>query len=71
MPNKLLGLRKSVRVTQKELADYLNINQATFCKKETGISDFKRSEMEKITIFLRKYYPDITTEEIFSFLTVN
>ena len=65
MPNKLLGLRKSVRVTQKELADYLNINQATFCKKETGISDFKRSEMEKITIFLRKYYPDITTEEIF------
>ena len=65
MPNKLLGLRKSVRVTQKELADYLNINQATFCKKETGISAFKRSEMEKITIFLRKYYPDITTEEIF------
>ena len=65
MPNKLLGLRKSVRVTQKEMADYLNINQATFCKKEKGISDFKRAEMEKITIFLKQYYPDITTEEIF------
>ena len=65
MPNKLLGLRKAVRVTQKEMADYLNINQATFCKKEKGINDFKRSEMEKITEFLKQYYPDITTEEIF------
>ena len=65
MPNKLLGLRKSVRVTQKELADYLNIHQGTFCKKEMGLSDFKKSEMEKITTFLKKYYPDITTEEIF------
>ncbi|MGL5717765.1 MAG: helix-turn-helix transcriptional regulator [Paraclostridium sp.] len=65
MPNKLLGLRKSIHKTQAELADLLNINQATFSKKEKGQSEFKKTEMEKITIFLRQYYPSITTEEIF------
>lgn len=65
MPNKLLGLRKSVYVTQVELSELLGINQATFSKKEKGKSEFTKSEMEKITIFLKQYYPDITTQEIF------
>ncbi|MEG0873523.1 MAG: helix-turn-helix transcriptional regulator [Bacilli bacterium] len=65
MPNKLLGLRKSINKTQAELAYLLNINQATFSKKEKGQSEFKKTEMEKITVFLKQYYPSITTEEIF------
>lgn len=65
MPNKLLGLRKSIHKTQAELAYLLNINQATFSKKEKGQSEFKKTEMEKITIFFKQYYPSITTEEIF------
>ena len=63
--NKLLGLRKSVGIKQDEIAKFLEINQATFSKKERGVSEFKRTEMEKVTIYLRRYFPDITMEEIF------
>lgn len=65
MPNKLLGIRKAVGVTQSEIAQYLDIAQMTFSRKESGKTEFKKSEMEKITTFFRKYYPDITLEEIF------
>lgn len=65
MPNKLLGMRKAVGVTQSEIAEYLNIAQITFSRKESGKSEFKRTEMEKVTTFFKKYYPDITLEEIF------
>lgn len=65
MPNKLLGMRKAVGVTQAEIAKYLNIAQITFSRKESGKSEFKRTEMENITTFFKKYYPDITLEEIF------
>ena len=65
MPNKLLGMRKAVGVTQNDIAKYLDIAQITFSRKETGKSEFKRTEMEKITTFFKQYYPDITLEEIF------
>lgn len=65
MPNKLLGMRKAVGVTQTEISNYLNISQTTFSKKELGKSEFKKTEMEKITAFFKKYYPNITLEEIF------
>lgn len=65
MPNKLLGLRKSINKTQADIAELLDINQATFSKKEKGLSEFKKTEMEKLTCFFRQYYPSITLEEIF------
>ena len=63
--NKLLGLRKSVGIKQDVIANFLVINQATFSKKERGVSEFNKTEMEKVTIYLRRYFPDITLEDIF------
>ena len=63
--NKLLGIRKSVGIKQDEIAKFLEINQATFSKKERGLSEFKKTEMEKVTIFLKRYFPEITLEDIF------
>ncbi len=65
MPNKLLGLRKSINKTQADIAKLLDINQATFSKKEKGVSEFKKTEMEKIASLFKQYYPSITLEEIF------
>ena len=37
MPNKLLGLRKSINKTQADIAKLLDINQATFSKRKRCI----------------------------------
>lgn len=57
---KLIQLRKEAGITQKQMAEILNINVATYVRKETGQNDFLSSEMFKISDFFAR-----SLEEIF------
>lgn len=66
MPNKLLGLRKSIKKTQKEFADLIGVSQPTYSKKEKSNNDkFSKSEMQIILDYLKDFFPGITAEDVF------
>lgn len=60
MQEKLINLRKVYNVRQKELAEYLNISEKTYCNKEKGISQFTSDEMFALSKYFKK-----SLEEIF------
>ena len=60
MQEKLIKLRKVYNVRQKDLADYLNISERTYCNKEKGISQFTSDEMFALSKYFKK-----SLEEIF------
>jgi DNA-binding XRE family transcriptional regulator len=47
-PEKLLILRKGKGITQKEMAEWLNINQGGYSRKET-LGDFTEDEINRIS----------------------
>jgi transcriptional regulator with XRE-family HTH domain len=47
-PEKLLILRKGKGITQKEMAEWLNINQGGYSRKET-VGDFTEDEINRIS----------------------
>lgn len=69
MPNNVAGFRGKYKISQQVLADECSIRLQTYCNKENNIrAEFTRSEMIAITVFFKKYEPDITMDELF-FLT--
>ena len=57
--SNLIGLRKENKISQKKLAKELNINVASYINKELGKSEFKSSEMYKISDYFGKPMEDI------------
>lgn len=62
--NLLKAERIKLGMTQKEISSLLNIDNATFSKKENGIIDFKASEINALKQIL-KLSPQVIDEIFF------
>ena len=56
---KLRAKRVEKGYTQEKLAEKLDINLATFSKKENGINDFTLSEIQDLMYYLDCNFDDI------------
>jgi len=54
MQVNLIRLRTESKVTQKELADLIDVDVRTYINKEQGISQFKCNEMFTIAMHFKK-----------------
>lgn len=61
--NKLIQLRKSLRFSQQDVAEYLKISQAHYQRKETGSVYMKEEEWQKIASLLNVKVKDIMEED--------
>lgn len=65
MGNALKGYRCRLGENQEEFARNIGMSFSTYCKKEQGCYSFKASEMASIRDYLKRFFPDITVDEIF------
>lgn len=65
MVNKILGYRKMLSMTQKEMATQLGLSEGQYRAKENGQYDFSRTEMEKFYNLVHEKMKDITITDIF------
>lgn len=63
--NKVSAYRKSMNMNQSQMAKYLDLSLDAYSRKERGLSEFKKSEMEKFTKVVSTKDPTITVESIF------
>ena len=63
--NKVLFLRRGLGIQQEYLANKLGISRSTLKKKESGKSDFTKSEMLLITEEFKTKMPTLTIDQIF------
>ncbi|MEX3470768.1 helix-turn-helix transcriptional regulator [Staphylococcus hominis] len=64
--NSVLGYRKMINKTQKDIAKLLNISEQTYRKKEKGITEFNKNEMLIIkNLLCDKGLKNISIEDIF------
>lgn len=63
--NKVKGYRVMAGYSQTEVADMLGLTKQTYCKRETGKTQFKPSEMLKLKNIISVVKPDITIDELF------
>lgn len=63
--NKLAGYRVSAGIKTKAMAELLGIAPQTYLKKEKKQIIFKDNEKIKVLEHLKKYFPDVTLEELF------
>ncbi len=59
MLSKLKGKRVEKGLTQKKMAELLNIETATYTRKEKGIRQFRLDEINKILEILQCKFEDI------------
>lgn len=62
--NKVKAFREALNKRQSDMADYLNISQGTYCKKERK-QKFTDSEKVILTNYFKKSFPEETLESIF------
>lgn len=65
MNYKLLGYRRVVGLTQKEMSALIGIGSTSYSLKESGKRDFTQTEMENIIKVFRKNGKDFKMDEIF------
>lgn len=63
--NVIVGYRKMIGLTQREMAEQLNISELTYRNKEKGRIPFKDFEMLKFYNLLKPIKPDTSIENIF------
>lgn len=64
--NKVLGYRKMINKTQKEMAKEFNVSEQTYRNKEKGKVEFKKEEMLKFKkILVANGLKNITMDDIF------
>lgn len=64
--NSVLGYRKMIDKTQKDVAKILGISEQTYRKKEKGLKEFNKTEMLVFKNLLHeKGLKDISIEDIF------
>lgn len=56
---KLKGLRAEYGFTQSYVAEMLGISPATYSRKENGIQEFNRREIELLLCIFRMKYDDV------------
>jgi len=61
----IAGYRKMTGLTQKEMANRLNITEGTYRNKEKGKVCFKDREMKVFYELVKKNNPSVTIQEIF------
>ena len=62
--NKVKAFREALNKRQSDMADYLNISQGTYCKKERK-QKFTDSEKVILTNYFKKSFPEENLESIF------
>lgn len=62
--NKIKAFREALNKSQSEMANFLNISQGTYCKKECK-QKFSDSEKVILTSYFKKSFPNETLESIF------
>lgn len=65
MANKVLGYRKMVSMTQKQMANCIGISENQYRAKEKNRYEFTKREMELFCEAIKRSIPNITIEEIF------
>lgn len=65
MVNKVLGYRKMLSLTQKQMANKIGISENQYRAKEKGRYDFSKTEMEKFHSVVEKVIDDIEIQDIF------
>lgn len=65
MQNNVKIYRLIIGLTQKELAEYLNISRQSYSMKEIGNNSFKDEEKIKLKSLFKKVDNDITIDKIF------
>lgn len=63
--DRIAGYRTMAGLTQKEMAQALDMSYMGYRNKELGKSEFKRDEMHKFTEIVKRAIPEITAQEIF------
>ncbi|PKG22726.1 helix-turn-helix transcriptional regulator [Niallia nealsonii] len=63
--NRIVGYRKMIGLTQKEMAKRLNISEGTYRNKEKGKVSFKDGEMKILFDLVNKELPGVTINDIF------
>lgn len=63
--NKILGYRKMLGLTQKQMAEKLGISENQYRSKEKGKFDFSSSEMKKFYELVKNELKNIKIEDIF------
>lgn len=65
MVNKILGYRKMLSMTQKEMADKLGLSEGQYRAKEKGYYDFSKTEMEKFHELVHAKVREVEITDIF------
>ena len=65
MINKVVGYRKMLSMTQKEMADKLGLSEGQYRAKEKGRYDFSREEMKKFHSIVNQKLTDVGIVDIF------
>ncbi|MCB8516815.1 helix-turn-helix transcriptional regulator [Enterococcus durans] len=65
MNNKVVGYRKMLGYTQKDMAEKFNISRQSYHLKETGKIAFNDREKVKFKKMLQPLFADITVDDIF------
>ncbi|HEL2298224.1 TPA: transcriptional regulator [Streptococcus suis] len=63
--SKLKGYRVMLGLTQKNMADKLDISLQSYNNKETGKTPFNDKEKKVIKTIVAEVKPDITIDELF------
>lgn len=59
MQEKLIAWRKFKGLTQKQMADHIDVDVRTYINKEQGVTQFKANEMFLIAKILQKDISEI------------
>lgn len=62
---KILGYRKMLSLTQKEMAEKLGLSEGQYRAKEKGYYDFSESEMMKFYKVVHEKNNDVKITDIF------
>lgn len=65
MTNKVLGYRKMINFSQREMATKLGISEGQYREKEKGRYDFSQSEMKKFYETVQPFLSKVKLEDIF------
>jgi DNA-binding XRE family transcriptional regulator len=63
--NRIVGYRKMIGLTQKEMAKKLGISEGTYRNKEKGKVSFKDGEIRIFFDLVHKVIPEVTINDIF------
>lgn len=65
MVNKIVGYRKMLAMTQKEMASKLGLSEGQYRAKEKGYYDFSKTEMEKFYDLVHEKVHGVEIADIF------